>query len=126
MPSGNCGRLLPMTDEDKSHELIRSLYRGLPQEGSSPELDAAVLSAARASVVPRSRRNWAVPASLAAVLVLSVAVTVRMEGERPDVATMQRPTPSPQSQPPKPPEPIQPTERKESSAPRPSQAGPAA
>ena len=57
-------------------DALRKLYRGLPRDDPPPAIDAAVLAAAHVSVATQPRRNWAVPVSLAAVLVFSVAVTV--------------------------------------------------
>jgi hypothetical protein len=73
-----------MDDRDTSmDEGVRALYRGLPADAPPPEFDAAILSAARQEVAVRPKRSWAVPVSLAAVIVLSVAVTLRVEEERP-------------------------------------------
>ena len=75
-----------MDDRDTPvDEGLRALYRGLPAEAPPPALDAAILSASRQAVAVRPKRAWAVPVSLAAVLVLSVAVTLRVEEERPQL-----------------------------------------
>src|SRR3954462_3596163 len=114
MRSGNCGRHLPMTDPNERDEEIAAIYRGLPPETPPSGIDAAIVAAARSSVASSGRRNWVVPVSLAAVLVLAVAVTLRMEHERPGVATMEVPAPqakrqpSPRSQPVAPAPPSQP------------------
>ena len=71
---------------DRPDETLRAAYRGLPPEEPAPALDAAVLGAARQSVARRSH-NWLVPVSLAAVLVLSVAVTLRVAEEQPEIRT---------------------------------------
>ncbi len=71
-----------------------ALYRALPRDEPPPAMDAAVLAAARRSVAKRPERNWAIPVSLAAVLVLSVGVTLRVAEERPD-AQMKPLAPSP-------------------------------
>jgi hypothetical protein len=62
---------------------LGAAYRALPDEGPPPAMDAAILAAARASVAAKPRTQWAVPVSLAAVLVLSVAVSVQVSRERP-------------------------------------------
>ncbi len=112
-----------MTDEDKRDELVTATYRGLPEEASPPEIDAAVLAAARQGIAPAHRRNWTVPVSLAAVLVLAVGLTVRMEHERPDVATMEVPPPPAKSEPvPK----VQRNSSAQPSAPTPPEARPGA
>jgi hypothetical protein len=73
-----------MDDRDTPvDEGVRALYRGLPTDEPPHALDAAILTAARREVAVRPKRSWAVPLSLAAVLVLSVAVTLRVEEERP-------------------------------------------
>ncbi|MDH3320593.1 MAG: hypothetical protein OEO84_13010, partial [Betaproteobacteria bacterium] len=50
-------------------------------EEPPPALDAAILAAAR-----RRRSRWAVPVSIAAVVVLAVGVTLRVQLEAPDMA----------------------------------------
>jgi hypothetical protein len=77
-------------------DALGALYRGLPREEPPPALDAAVLAAARRSVASTPTRRWAAPAALAAVLVLSVGVTLRVAEERPD-AQLQPAVPPPQA-----------------------------
>ena len=79
-----------MADEDRQ---ISDLYRALGREEPPAALDAAILSASRRAAAPR-RRNWALPMSLAAVVVLSVAITVQVQRERPD---LEQAAPSPAS-----------------------------
>lgn len=63
-------------------------YRELPKEEPPAALDQAILASARRAVVPKPvAQRWAVPASLAAVLVLAVGLTVRMQQERPGIET---------------------------------------
>ena len=56
------------------------LYRSAPREAPPPQLDAAILAAARREVGARPRsvsaqfRRWRVPVSIAAVVVLSVSL----------------------------------------------------
>jgi len=61
-----------------------ALYRALPRDEPPQSIDTAVLAAARRSVEKRSERKWAAPVALAAVLVLSIGVTLRVAEERPD------------------------------------------
>ena len=71
----------------KPDDAVRAAYRGLPREEPPSAVDAAVLAAARRSVVVRPAHHWRIPASLAAVLVLSVAVTLRVADEQPEIQT---------------------------------------
>lgn len=71
--------------EDPVDATLGAAYRALPDEGSPPKLDAAILAAARASVAAKPRTQWAMPVSLAAVLVLSVAVSLQVANERPAI-----------------------------------------
>lgn len=87
-----------MDDPDKPvDDALGALYRGLPQEAPPPALDAAILDAAKRSVAVRPSRRWAVPVSLAAVLVLSVAVTLRVADERPGVESAPVPSSVPEA-----------------------------
>lgn len=61
---------------------VSAAYRDLGAEEPPRALDDAILAAARRSARPWARR-WAVPLSLAAVLVLSVTVTLRIQHEQP-------------------------------------------
>jgi hypothetical protein len=84
-----------MNGEERDDELLKEylegeselsrLYRQDAQEQPDPRLDARILAEARRAVSTRRRvvhspfaRHWLVPASLAAVLVLSVGVVVLM------------------------------------------------
>lgn len=69
-------------------------YRSLPREEPPPALDAAILAAARGGVERPAGNRWAKPAAIAAVLVLSVGVTLRIAEERPD-AQLQPAVPPP-------------------------------
>ena len=71
-------------------DAIRARYRALATEEPSAAIDAALRAAARRAVAsaPREARRsrtsrWAVPASLAAVVLLSFGVVMRMEQEVP-------------------------------------------
>lgn len=65
--------------EHERDERVSAAYRGLGREEPPAGLDAAILAAAR-----RPRRRWAVPVSIAAVVVLAVGVTLRVQLERPE------------------------------------------
>jgi hypothetical protein len=68
-------------------------YRELGAEEPSRALDEAIVAAARREletrpaplVAPTARRRWYVPLAAAAVIVLSVAVTLHVQREQPDV-----------------------------------------
>lgn len=78
-----------MTTERKDAGLqdaqVSARYRELAREEPPARLDAAILGAARARAARPGLRRWAVPVSLAAVLVLSVIVTTRIHQEAPDL-----------------------------------------
>ncbi|MDQ3025821.1 MAG: hypothetical protein M3R58_04870 [Pseudomonadota bacterium] len=100
-----------MTDSD---DRIARRYRGLAREEPPPALDAAILAKARQAtgdgpssgspeatrVRPRLQR-WAGPMSIAAVLVLGIGVSLRMQLEQPGIETSVpagEPTPAPASE----------------------------
>ena len=70
-------------DADLRDARVSARYRELAREEPSSRLDAAILGAARARAARPGVRRWAVPVSLAAVLVLSVIVTTRIHEEAP-------------------------------------------
>lgn len=81
-------------DETLLDEDVLRAYRRVENAIPPARLDAAVLDAARAAVAPRRplarspfSASWAVPASIAAVLMLSVALVVFMSHERADFVT---------------------------------------
>jgi hypothetical protein len=80
-----------MHESEPQDEALRAAYRGLPREEPPSAIDGVVLGAARQSVARRPHK-WMAPVSIAAVLVLSVAVTLRVADEHPETPMA---TPSP-------------------------------
>ena len=72
-----------MTDHD---DKLSGRYRELAREEPSAALDATILARARRRA-PGHRRSWFVPVSIAAVLMLGVGVTLRMQMEEPGIET---------------------------------------
>ena len=71
-----------MTDSD---DKLRRRYREIATEEPSAVIDAAILARARAA---RPRRNrWMGPVSIAAVLVLGIGVSLRMQLDQPGIET---------------------------------------
>src|SRR5688500_20096300 len=89
-----------MTDERK----ISERYRELSREEPPRHLDEAILAAARRAaetrpaplVVPSGRRRWYFPLAAAAIIVLTVAVTVHVERQQPDPEIAVPPVTTPQ------------------------------
>lgn len=87
-----------MTTERDDAELrdaqVSARYRELAHEEPSARLDAAILGAARARATRHRAggRRWAVPLSLAAVVVLSVLVTTRIQEQAADLEPFERPS----------------------------------
>ena len=73
-----------MTDPD---DKLRRAYRDLAREEPPASLDAAILARARDRVVVRRKPSWMVPVSIAAVLVLGIGVSLRMQMEEPGIET---------------------------------------
>src|SRR5947207_3257194 len=74
---------LTLTDGD---DKLNKAYRELGAEEPGDALDQAIVAAAHRAVAPRSAtQRWAVPVSVAAVLVLAVGVTLRMQQESPGI-----------------------------------------
>jgi len=80
---------------DPGDKLARR-YRELAREEPPASLDGSILAASRRAVAakPSASLRWAVPVSIAAVLVLAFGVTLEMQREAPDVnaQTQQAPT----------------------------------
>ena len=65
---------------------VSAAFRALPPLEPPPALDDAIRAAARRAVVAKpvtSTRRWALPASIAAVLALSIGVALHVEREKP-------------------------------------------
>ncbi|HVP09333.1 MAG TPA: hypothetical protein VMT02_07425 [Burkholderiales bacterium] len=75
---------------DEHDPKVSAAYRALGPEEPSRAVDDAILAAARRPAQSWSGR-WAVPLSLAAVVVLSVVVTLRLQHEQPELVTPQAP-----------------------------------
>lgn len=82
-----------MTERERDAR-VSAAYRQRAREEPPVELDAVILAAAR-----QPRRRWAVPVSIAAVVVLAVGVTLRLQLEPPEedrtVARPLKPTSEP-------------------------------
>ena len=74
---------------DERDPQISQRYRELGAEEPSPELDRAVLAAARRAT---SRHRWYSSLAAAAVLVFAVALVVQMERQPPDQVPMSAPS----------------------------------
>ena len=85
-----------MTEHERDTEAAKQIsqrYRELGADAPPRALDAAILAAAHREagarpaplVSPGARRRWYLPLAAAAVIVLSVAVTVHMQQEQPDL-----------------------------------------
>jgi hypothetical protein len=72
---------------ERDDDQLGDRYRALGREEPPAELDASILAASRRAVQSRpGRRRWLLPASIAAVIVLSVSVTLQLQHERADLA----------------------------------------
>jgi hypothetical protein len=127
-----------MTDGD---DKLKKAYRELGTEEPGPALDQSILAAAHRAVAPRrATQRWAVPVSLAAVLVLAVGVTLRMQQESPGIEvappndyrvppSRSEPAPAPPVVAPQPPAtspaPVKPSESKPTAAPALKKSAPA-
>jgi hypothetical protein len=83
---------------DELEPKVTAAYRDLGAEEPPRALDDAILAAARRARISPAKpwtQRWAVPLSLAAVLVLSVTVTLRIQHEAPELSSTatQRPAP---------------------------------
>ena len=80
-----------MTDE--RDPVVSAAYRALGAAEPPRALDEAILAAARRPAKTWTQR-WALPLSLAAVVVLSVTVTLQMQLEQPGIDGLQAPRPA--------------------------------
>ena len=91
-----------MADPDRDAR-VSARYRALGREQPPPQLDAAILAASR-----RRHSRWVVPVSIAAVVVLAVGVTLRVQIEErkdaEDIALSPRVMQAPESRAQAPPE----------------------
>src|SRR5688572_10254551 len=83
---------------DELEPKVTAAYRDLGAEEPPRALDEAILAAARRARISPAKpwtQRWAVPLSLAAVVMLSVTVTLRIQHEAPDLPSTatQRPAP---------------------------------
>jgi len=95
-----------MPDQDRDVKVSGS-YRALDREEPPRALDEAILAAARREletrpaplVAPTGRRHWYVPLAAAAVIVLSVVVTLHVQREQPGPEFDGNVAPAPPAQP---------------------------
>ena len=86
-----------MTDGD---DKVRARYREIGSEEPPAAIDAAILDAARREAAKPARRSWAVPASIAAVMVLALGLTLRMQQEQPGLEIPDAPSAQEKATPP--------------------------
>ena len=76
---------------EPEHDKLDERYRALGREEPPPALDARILDAARRAAQSRpGRRHWMLPASIAAVIVLSVGVALQVQRGRSDLVDQHR------------------------------------
>src|SRR5512137_327876 len=93
MRSRSSRRASAMAEERDVPSNVRQAYRDLGADEPPRALDEAILAAARRPARPWTR-HWGLPVSIAAVVVLSLTVTLRIADEQPDLV---RPEPRSQS-----------------------------
>ena len=86
----------PTLPEDRELEKLGSevseRYRAGAQDEPPARLDAAIQAAAHREVEqPRQRRNWRVPASIAAMLVLGVSLVLVVRDKEPPLPSLDQP-----------------------------------
>jgi hypothetical protein len=99
MRSQSCAKesnMKPTSPEDRDLEKMSSevsvRYRTGAEEEPPARLDAAVLAAARREVEQsRQRRNWRMPASIAAMLVIGVSLVLIVRNNEPPLPSFERP-----------------------------------
>jgi cytoskeletal protein RodZ len=92
---------------------LERAYRGLAREEPPSALDASILEASRRAVRRPSATRWAMPVSIAAVLMLAVGVTMHMQQEEPGIETSMPRSAPPPAAPSAAPEPAQAPQREE-------------
>lgn len=79
-------------DLEKISSEVSERYRPNAQDDPPARLDAAVLAAARREVEQaRRRRNWHMPASIAAMLVLGVSLVLIVRDNEPPLSSLEQP-----------------------------------
>lgn len=77
--------------DDPNDPRVSGAYQGLGKENPPQAIDAAILAASRRAVRARPQgtsaraRRWAIPLSIAAVVVLTMSLALRVQLERPDL-----------------------------------------
>ncbi len=79
-------------DLEKMSSEVSERYRAGAEDEPPARLDAAVLAAARREVEQlRHRRNWQMPASIAAMLVIGVSLVLLVRDNEPPLPSLDRP-----------------------------------
>ena len=86
----------PTLPEDRELEdtaaQVSERYRAGAQDEPSAKLDAAIRAAARREVAkPRLRRNWHMPASIAAMLIIGVSLVLVVRDHEPPLPSLDHP-----------------------------------
>ena len=86
----------PTLPEDRELEdtaaQVSERYRAGAQDEPSAKLDAAIRAAAHREVAkPRLRRNWQMPASIAAMLVIGVSLLLVVRDHEPPLPSLDHP-----------------------------------
>jgi hypothetical protein len=76
---------------DPRDEALARRYRAMAREEPPAALDAAIVAASRRALARPRTSRWAVPVSLAAVLMLAVGVSLEMQRNEPGVETAPAP-----------------------------------
>src|SRR4051812_11683688 len=89
---------------ERDDDLLRR-YRAMAREAPAPSVDAAILGASRDAVRRQRTSRWAMPASVAAVLVLALGLVLKVQREVPEEsmpAQVRQGAPAPPQAPPAP------------------------
>jgi len=80
------------SDLEKMSSEVSERYRGGARDEPSARLDAAIRAAVRREVEqPRPRRNWQMPASIAAMLVIGISLVLVVRDNEPPLPSLERP-----------------------------------